>query len=107
MRTNLAAGFPSRFCTLVARAQLAWSAAAGIRAHNASCAAGSAGPISAAAVTHADRCRPLSPEQSASRSATVSTCSPCVRFSSHTRYAGVAEGERSRASTALLPPPEA
>ena len=28
MRTNLAAGFPSRFCTLVARAQLAWSAAA-------------------------------------------------------------------------------
>jgi hypothetical protein len=66
--------------------QLPASAGAASPAQVCSCASGSAGPITAAPVIHAERCKPASPSHSTFRYSGESTSIPAGRLSTKARY---------------------
>ena len=70
---------------MVPRTQFDASEGSGRPAQIISCAAGSGGPITDAAVMQASRCRPASPSQRASRSSDAST-PMSGRLSTNARY---------------------
>jgi hypothetical protein len=88
-RTKVAVDEPRRFCTFVPWMQLTASRPRKPE-QTSSCAAGSAGPITDAAVMHASRCRPTRPEQSRSSSAGEPVWKPAGRLSPTTSTGGLA-----------------